>query len=219
MTDSLIYIYGSNSLPQISCHNSRIALHFGYVQFASQTLSFNCQLALGQFCTSGYAQSIIETSSPNRRCVLQTSSIIFFDRSCIESARGDGKQISYSTTYGNTPYNFFCSGTAEKAYSGGKEINCPLSDDFFAEEIPCPNNCNNQGVCLGETTRKCYCFEGWTGAFCETKQISAFTFIAAEVPAFNSSSWSGEYSSSNGSQSILSFHILICLLTQLLWVL
>ena len=122
-------------------------------------------------------------------------------------------QISYSYTY-SIPLNFVCSGTAQKAYSGGQEILCPLSDEYFAEEAACMNNCNNQGSCMGETTRKCYCYEGWTGTHCETRQGSVFTFATADPPMFTPSTTSltNESSSNNSQLWVSSANILACFL-------
>jgi hypothetical protein len=177
------------------CQNSRTALYSNYVSYSSQTLTYSCSLASINSCSIN-TYNIVPSSSQsasNRRCILKGS------YSCSDSVRGTGKQITYSFNDNGTPYSFNCSGTTDKAYSGGKEITCPLNDDYFAEEDAC-DNCNNQGICLGETVRKCSCFEGWSGTKCEIRQNSTFDFKTEELPTNQPPAWD---SVSNGSSNIL----------------
>ena len=174
----------------------------------------NCQQLCKEHQFSD-ANLIDSSSKPKVRC---KKKVRFHNSSypgqCSDSTRGDGKQISYSFT-SSVALNFVCSGTAQSAFSGGEEAYCPLSDDYFAEEASCMNNCNNQGSCMGETARKCYCYEGWTGTHCETRLPSVFNFAVAELPAYvpaTATTWAFGSSSKTSKLWISPSHILGCLL-------
>jgi hypothetical protein len=177
------YFYSNYS----NCQNSRTILYSVYFSYYSQTLTYTCNLLTVSTCPSYFYYNGTLPSDPagNIRCILRSNSYFGYNNMCSYSVRGTGKQITYLFNENETPYSFNCSGTTDKAYSGGKDITCPLNDDYLSQEDAC-DNCNNQGICFGETVRKCSCFEGWSGTKCEIRQTSTFELQTELPPAWDS---------------------------------
>lgn len=183
--------------------------------YTDSTYSEGCYFKWADvFCTVPDGDYTLDSTYDNlgttSRCVMTTPQGGSVAPMCAKASCTGTTSVTYTFKNSKT---CTCAGGAPTCTDATVSVTCPSAGDItdicngLADANKCPNECNGKGICLGSSTKTCFCSYGWTGNDCGT---ASTTETDSAIGGSNASD--GGTTASKSSSKIIIMELLAFLL-------